>query len=330
MRKRDLGGALGLIPAWVGGGFLGVVGTSVYYGIALLLIAYLRFRSRPAFLLMCCLIPPSMIVAFTTGSKRFFLMSLIMVALTHVLVTRRIRARYVIGGLVAITLLYPLSQFFREVISLGRTLGPLAILQDPGRVLAQISEFLSGANFSEYVQAGLRATGNRLNLLGIVTVIVRDTPEIVPFQGGWTIGNAFLAFIPRIVWPGKPLITFGKWVTENYSAPGTDVVSDTGASWVGELFFNFGFTGVILGMAILGVYFRALHESLFRADAPVPAVLASVAVLLCTVTTLEMGMIAPINGIVFTCGMIVMVHFFVRTFTAPPRSTPARASPRAP
>ena len=320
----------GLLPKRLGSGFLGIVASSIYVGIALLMIAYLRFRSRPALLLMCVLIPPTMVVAFTTGSKRFFLLPLIMVALTHVLVTRRIRARYLVGGLLLITLLYPLSQFFREVVTMGQRLGPLQILQNPSRAIALMSEFLSGMTIGDYLTAGLQATGNRLNALGIVTVIVRDTPDIVPFQGGWTIGYAFLAFIPRLFWPGKPSITFGKWVTENYGAPGTDVVSDTGATWVGEFFFNFGFTGVLLGMAIIGIYFRALHESLFQEDSTIPATLTAVVVLLATAPAIEMGLVAPINGIIFTGGMVFMVHMVVRTFTVTRLSTPARASPQVP
>ena len=314
----------GLLPARLGSGFLGIVSSSIYVGIALLMIAYLRFRSRPALLLMCILIPPTMVIAFTTGSKRFFLLPLIMVALTHVLVTRRIRARYLVGGLLLITLVYPLNQFFREVVTRGRMLGPVQILQDPNRAVALMSEFLSDVELDEYLQAGLQATGNRLNALGIVTVIVRDTPDFVPFQGGWTIGYAFLAFIPRLFWPGKPSITFGKWVTQNYSAPDTDVVSDTGPSWVGELYFNFGFTGVVLGMAIVGIYFRALHESLFQEDSTIPATLTAVVVLLATAPALEMGLVAPINGIVFTGGMVFMVHMVVRAVTRPPQPVPAK------
>ncbi len=310
----------------MGSGFLGIVSSSIYVGIALLMIAYLRFRSRPALLLMCVLLPSTMVIAFTTGSKRFFLLPLIMVALTHVLVTRRIRARYLVGGLLLITLVYPLNQFYREVVTRGRMLGPVQILQDPNRAVALMSEFLSGVELDEYLQAGLQATGNRLNELGIDTLIVRDTPDYVPFQGGWTIGYAFLAFIPRLFWPGKPSITFGKWVTENYSAPDTGVVSDTGASWVGELFFNFGFTGVMLGMAILGIYFRALHESLFQEDSIIPATLTAVVVMLATAPALEMGLVAPINGIVFTGGMVFMVHMVVRTVTRPPQPVPAKTA----
>ena len=154
-------------------------------------------------------------------------------------------------------------------------------------------------------------------------MIVRDTPEFVPFQGGWTIGYAFLAYIPRLIWAEKPDITQGQWVTDNYGAPTSDIVSQTGPSWVGELFFNFGYPGVIIGMALIGLYFRALRESLFGSQSTVPALLVGVVVLYASAPKLGGALAAPINGITFYGGMVMMVHFLVRSFTRPPPAAPA-------
>jgi hypothetical protein len=216
----------------------------------------------------------------------------------------------------AIVILYPAAQFYRANVQGALQRRSVDVLSEPTEALGLISSFVSGVDFGNYVKAGVQATGKRLDLLGIVSVIVRDTPERVPFQGGWTIGNIFISFIPRILWPGKPEITFGRWVTANYVGPST---SSTGSSWVGELYFSFGFPGVVLGMLIVGIYFRILHTTFFGWGAPIPAVLAAVVILWETCPAIEMNLIAPFSALFFALAPILLAHLAVRILAAPPR-----------
>ena len=62
----------GILPKRVGSGFLGMISNSTYFGIALLMLTYLRHRSREALMMMLLLIPPSMAFNFLTGSKTAF------------------------------------------------------------------------------------------------------------------------------------------------------------------------------------------------------------------------------------------------------------------
>lgn len=313
-----LAGQFGLVPKRAGSGFLGTIAASIYYVISLLTLAFIRYRSAPAMLLLFLLIPPTMFYGFFTGGKRGVLLPLAMVALPYLVVERRLRMSFLIGGLVLIILLYPVAQFYRVVVQQGATLGAVQVLSNPGRAFSQLAGFIASYDLGEYLEVGLQASGSRINALGVATVIIRDTPSRVPYQGGWSIGYIFLAYIPRILWPGKPTISIGQWVTDTYG-PGPHIRSNTGASWIGELYFNFGYPGVLIGMLILGLWFRVLQEHFFRPDATIPALLLACTVVDQAGPALGGGVAAPLTGMIFIIGVIVSIHALVQVLSPPGR-----------
>lgn len=303
--------AFGLLPRALGSGFFGSIATGSYFGVGLLAILAARYRSRPAVLLMWCLVPPGMAIAFLTGSKRFVLSPVMMAALGYFVVNRRIERRWIVLGAALILVIYPVATFWREVVMVGNQLSMAQILSNPGRAFSLVSAFLGNVEAREYFEGGIAATTSRLDTLGIVSVIVRDTPERVPFQGGWTILNVPLSFIPRILWPGKPEIAIGQWITDNYGA-GPEIQSNTGSSWIGEFYLNFGLPGVVVGMIVTGAYFRFLHEVFFKTMS-VPALISTIVILWSTCTTIEMNLIAPFSGLIFNLGLVLLGHWFIRS-----------------
>ncbi|MBW2362977.1 MAG: hypothetical protein JRG84_18920, partial [Deltaproteobacteria bacterium] len=117
-----LAGQFGLIPAWAGSGVLGAFAASFYIGIALLTTTLLRYKSQPALLLLAVFIPPAMAIGFILGSKTLALAPLAMIAFTHIVLTRRVRRIWLIGGLAAIVILYPIAMFQRQIVQSGNRL----------------------------------------------------------------------------------------------------------------------------------------------------------------------------------------------------------------
>jgi hypothetical protein len=114
-----LGGLSGIIPRRAGTGVLGSIAMSIFFGISLLALAFIRYRSRPALVLLLLVIPPTMAFNFFTGSKRLFLTAPFMVALAYTLIERRIRVSFAVAGIVMLIVLYPVAQFHREVVQRG-------------------------------------------------------------------------------------------------------------------------------------------------------------------------------------------------------------------
>jgi hypothetical protein len=86
--------------------------------------------------------------------------------------------------------------------------------------------------------------------------IVSDVREH-GFKYGETMVNLTYAFIPRLIWPDKPIVTRGSWFTSYLGGSGSEEESktSTGIYSAGELYWNFGLAGVALGMFIMGTMF---------------------------------------------------------------------------
>jgi hypothetical protein len=75
---------------------------------------------------------------------------------------------------------------------------------------------------------------------------------------GYSYGNSFKyliwASVPRIFWKDKPVVNRGQWFTSEIGASVTEgsATTSTGMTSPGELYWNFGWLGVIAGMWLIG------------------------------------------------------------------------------
>jgi hypothetical protein len=119
-------------------------------------------------------------------------------------------------------------------------------------------------------------------------------------------------------------MSIGQWVTDNYGS-GPQIKSNTGASWIGELYFNFGYPGLVIGMLILGVWFRFLQEHFFGPDATIPSLLMAISIVTLSAQTPGGSISSPVNGPVYTFIPITFTHLMIRALS--PQRGPPRASP---
>jgi hypothetical protein len=318
---------VGALPRELGSGVLSTLGSALIYGNVLLAYSVVRYRSRIGFLALCLTIPFTSLLGFFTGSKTAVLVTPLMVVLTVIVYRRRIHARWMLLGVLGIALLYPTSVFVRQVILADNTLSAAAALRDPSRTVSRVSVFLGGNRPYEYFVEGLEATGARLDGLGVTSVIVRDTPSRVRFQNGRTLGLFFVAFVPRVLWPEKPEITIGQWITDSYGS-GPDIASQTAPTTVGDYYLNFGTPGAIAGMLLLGMILRIIHESLLRGRPTAPGLLAAVVILYHLTLRFEGNVATQYAGMVFAVVPILATHLVLRTFVRAPRSSTGDASGR--
>jgi hypothetical protein len=182
---------------------------------------------------------------------------------------------------------------------------------NPGYTLSAISKYVGSGDASEHLLVGLEATSHRLDGLGIASVIIRDTPSVSPFQNGRTLGLFFVAFVPRMLWPEKPNIQIGQWITDVYGS-GPHIDARTAPTPIGEFYLNFGIPGVILGLMLLGTVLRLAHETLSRHRATAPTILAQTVVVLILCLHFA-GSVAGVYGqVAFTLIPLYVLHLAIR------------------
>jgi hypothetical protein len=85
------------------------------------------------------------------------------------------------------------------------------------------------------------------------------------FLHGQTLGYLGYAFIPRFLWPEKPTIAKGAWFALHIGLarilPNGHISNSINMTIPGELYLNFGWTGVVTGLAILGAFLSALWQT---------------------------------------------------------------------
>jgi hypothetical protein len=79
-------------------------------------------------------------------------------------------------------------------------------------------------------------------------------------QLGSTMKDLYYAFIPRIIWPEKPLVSRGAWFTTylGMARNEAEATTSTGMTTVGEWYWNFGVAGVAVGMFLTGALLSGL------------------------------------------------------------------------
>lgn len=102
---------------------------------------------------------------------------------------------------------------------------------------------------------------SRLSTINQLTQVVRVVEED-GFLHGSTLDYLGVAFIPRALWPEKPTIAKGAWfalrIGQANVMPDGEIVNSINMTIPGELYLNFGWTGVFLGLLLFGAVIAIL------------------------------------------------------------------------
>ena len=150
---------------------------------------------------------------------------------------------------------FPFVGIYRQLILTTDIIGNL---QDAFTIYVEVFK-----NFNLQTIGFLLSTifSDRLNYSAIVLNIVHNTPDVCGYLYGFSYLNFFVALIPRILWPGKPIIagTGNKFGREYGFISPVDYTTSVDMTWVGELFINFGWLGCLGGL-FYGILYRFLYQ----------------------------------------------------------------------
>jgi hypothetical protein len=217
-------------------------------GMLLLIYAWTLFRNSYLMALVIAIVTVQMFIGFVSDSKGTAMIGIIMVMMTGSLVSGRLPKAWLAAGVVFVTLIYPYFTAYRTAIH-GAGIARTTVVDNFAEILQKTIAAKDRVNSGrDRAQTFLE----RSNVKGSVEAVVAKTGNGVRFQQGYTLSPILEAFIPKILWSDKQHIPTGQFFNKEYRLVEGDEVYIS-PSHLGELYWNFGWYGAVLGMGIIGL-----------------------------------------------------------------------------
>jgi hypothetical protein len=256
-------------------------------GIVILAYAYCVYRRPYVLLALLGTIAVQMVFGFVTDSKGQVLIGVIIVVFCKLLVDGKLPKAWLGFAAAFILVVFPVLQANRIAMGLRGTVYSQAA-QDIGATLSRALEAQESLSSGRYRS---ETFFERSSMKHSVAMIVTGTGDTQQFQRGHTLAPLLTAFIPRLIWPDKPDVETGQLVNKEFHVS-DEAATNISPSHLGELYWNFGWLGVLAGMPIIGALlgFIAARFDLTRA-----ITLTRVLVLIATIKLLILGFEGVIN-----------------------------------
>ena len=103
---------------------------------------------------------------------------------------------------------------------------------------------------------------HRISQIWVLHAVYDKTPVDVPYWEGETYLPLLTSFIPRVLYPDKPLEQTGYKFGARYGFLNSNNTEDTSVNlpWLVEFYANFGIQGVLIGMSLIGVLLAFLDR----------------------------------------------------------------------
>jgi hypothetical protein len=155
---------------------------------------------------------------------------------------------WILGAAVVVALAFPVFQAYRAEVVGERGMNRAQAAQNIGKVLDLA---LAAKDRVNNGKERAQTIFERASTKGNVELIFERTGVDVPYQNGRTLVELVVAFVPRVIWPDKPSVAAGQvFNKEMLRGTGDTFISP---SHLGELYWNFGWMGVIGGMTFIGM-----------------------------------------------------------------------------
>ncbi len=218
--------------------------------LSIVILAYTGWRYRRPYMVpvLLVVVVVQLLLGFASDGKERALIGGVLVLVTKVLVDGKLPKLWIGAAAAFLLVAYPVlraNRYVRDTEGMDRAQVVQNLVRTFKEAVAARKEAATG---DERVPSLVE----RVSLKSAIELIVARTGADVPYQYGYTLTPIAEAFIPRIVWPTKPAIETGQIMNQAFSVSD---VADTyiSPSHLGELYWNFGWAGVVVGTVVIGL-----------------------------------------------------------------------------
>lgn len=278
-------------------------------------LAWLLFWSRrrghsksQLFLMFAILVPATCIIIINSLNNKSMTISLVGVPLMALWYARR-KIPWIpllLLLFVVVFVIFPFNNTFRRLDNRLSTTDRLSLT----------TNIIGQWDGHDYIQRSLGTFEGRMALINSVAVVMRDVDRWVPYAHGRTIFMPTLVFfVPRAIWPEKPALTFGREFGETFRVVHVlDDETNMAVTVPGELYWNFGGAGVLIGMGLWGLLLRLYYRRYGEVEQLDPIRRAIHMVLLIQFLHFEAGIAAPTVLLIRTLVVLELYRFVCRRF----------------
>jgi hypothetical protein len=222
--------------------------------LGVLILAYVYAKYRKGYLLGLILgvVFIQIVLGFVADFKTEAMSAGILVIMTKTYVDGKLPKGWLLGGVMFIWLAFPVFQTLRTDLRGEHGVSSLQTLQNLTDTLQKAlqaeDKVTAGFGGADYQ---VQSFWERASLKSSVELIVHRVGKDVPFQQGATLTPIAVAFIPKIIWPDKPSNAVGQVFNRLFHVS-ADPDTYISPSHVGELYWNFGWPGILLISPLLG------------------------------------------------------------------------------
>lgn len=270
----------------------------------LALLAFDKRLPRAHLVLFFVAVPFTLVITALSGSLATTVFFLIFFGVLYWNKKRRIPWHFfIISALVAIVL-NPVKLNYRDVVWYDE--GHSSSYFDKGKVMGSVlQDYYSGTDIFSSVSEDT-STINRLAHISTFGLVISMTPDLVPYWAGESYHTLWTSFVPRVIWPDKPKSNIGQDFGHRYDFIGVgDYWTSINLPWLIEFYANFGMLGVLVGMFLVGLFFRILVQKFkVPVSSPMEHVLA---------VTVMFGLFYAESNLALMIGGVIPVYiaFFV-------------------
>src|SRR5215469_2153944 len=286
-------------------------------------------RNRSILALALATVAIQMIVGFLGDTKQNAMAGGALIILAYVMVTGKVPKLWLLGFVLFLMLAFPVFEGYRS-----------AVLQTRGLTRAQ-----AAANMVHNLQIAIEAsrknaersvTNEERNPSFLERINSKPTIEMLfryrfEYQRGYTLMLFFTGFVPRLVWDDKPGSSIGQLFNRAFHVS-EDPDTYIAPTDLGELYWNFGWLGIVCGMLGIGALLGRINRWSDISQTPsVTRCLILASTIYAACLRFEGSIALEYIVWIRTLGAIGILHLlFARVPVVPRGAAPAAAAPQPP
>jgi hypothetical protein len=256
-----VGDAAGSVSTASGyGQYLAIAGECVPLAVVTAAIRAYHVRTIGAWLTLAALFVTAIAFGAIAGGKESFVVAILAVLIPYTVIRRRIPVGAILAAvLVFLLVIIPFNQAYRTTARGTVTLSTSQAIAAAPAVAAQVADSdISLAVLGESASY----LSERIRTIDTPAIIMQQTPAQIPYaSAGELLIAPFVDLIPRIVWPGKPILAPGYEISQEYYQLPANLYTSANVTPEGDLYRHGGWLPLIAGMFLLGCAIRIIDEA---------------------------------------------------------------------